>query len=303
MSLLSQVTKGRIKQPILALFYGVDGSGISTLGSEAPKAIFLGTEKGTANLDVARLPSPQSFKDVLQAIEELRTEKHEFETLVIDSLDWLEPLVWDQVCADDNKKNIEDFGYGKGYVFANKYWQTMMVGLSKLRDEKGMNVILIAHSQIKLHKDPQTQTEYDRYQLKLNEKAAALWREFSDAVLFMNQETVTKTDKNGRTKAYGEGDRYLYTDRRAGYDAKNRYGLPFQIQMPKGGSWKSFMEAYENANPESPEVLIDGIKGMLTLVSDVTLKANVEAKLKEAGEDVALLSKIKSRLTALTQAA
>src|SRR5690606_1963689 len=133
--------------------YGPDGVGKSTFGADAPSPIFLGTEKGTANLDVARFPSPQHFKEVLQAIEELRTSKHEFETLVIDSLDWLESLVWEQVCTEHNWRTIEDPGYGKGYVVAVSEWKKMMQALSRLRDERGLNIVLIGHCHVKTAKD------------------------------------------------------------------------------------------------------------------------------------------------------
>lgn len=296
MSLLSQVTKGKLKQPILALIYGPDGVGKSTFGADAPRAIFLGTEKGTANLDVARFPTPQNFKEVLQAIEELRTQNHDYQTLVIDSLDWLESLVWEHTCIENNWRTIEDPGFGKGYVVALNDWKKMVGALSRLRDEKGMNIIPIAHCLVKLAKDPQAQAEYDRYQLKLQDRAAALWREFVDSVLFANFETVTHNEKSGKTRAFGDGARYLYTERRPGFDAKNRHGLPFQLPL----SWQDFSEAMSVGNPEDPSVILQNIKILLSEVTDADLKAKVEKTVAEAGSDTTKLEKIQNRLRALT---
>lgn len=294
MSLLEQVTKGKLKQPVLALCYGPDGVGKSSLGASMPAPIFLGTEKGTAFLDVARFPSIANFKQVLQALDELTTAKHEFQSLVVDSLDWLEPVVWEQVCIDNNWKHMEDPGFGKAYVLANRYWQDMMGRLTKLRESRGMNILLIAHSQVKLAKDPQNQTEYDRYQLKLNEKAAALWREYTDAVLFANFEVFTKEQK-GKTKAFGDGARYLYTERRPGFDAKNRYGLPFQIPL----DWDAFMDAYLSEQPEDPETILSHIEELLSNVRDAAVKTKVEESLKLVGKDVAQLERIQNKLRAL----
>lgn len=60
--------------------------------------MFITTEDGLGNLDVATFPMARSFADVMQAVA-LGAEDHAFKTLVIDSLDWTEPLIWDQVCT------------------------------------------------------------------------------------------------------------------------------------------------------------------------------------------------------------
>src|SRR5262245_59398757 len=101
-----------------------------------------------------------------------------------------------------------------------------------------MHVRLIGHAQIKSFQDPELPTAYDRYQLKINDKAAALVREAADAVLFARFETeLVKT--NGKTRARGEGNRIMYTESRPGWDAKNRFNLPFVMPL----DWKTFGDA------------------------------------------------------------
>src|SRR5262245_38260062 len=101
-----------------------------------------------------------------------------------------------------------------------------------------MHVRLIGHAQIKSFQDPELPTAYDRYQLKINDKAAALVREAADAVLFARFETeLVKT--NGKTRARGEGNRIVYTESRPGWDAKNRFNLPFVMPL----DWKTFGDA------------------------------------------------------------
>ena len=150
----------------------------------------------------------------------------------------VEPLIWKAVCDEGKVETIEQYarGYGKGYVRPLDLWCTLLKELSVLNDK--MHVLLIGHAQIKSFQDPELPSAYDRYQLKINDKAAALVREAADAVLFARFETeLVKT--NGKTRAYGEGNRIMYTESRPGWDAKNRFNLPFVLPL----DWKVFGDA------------------------------------------------------------
>jgi len=227
-----KVNKGRIKRPISCVAYGPDGVGKSTFAAGAPSPIFLGAEGGCYNLDVSRFDQPKNFSDAINNIKELIEEEHSFQTLVIDSLDWLEPMLWKDVCKEHNAENIElvHGGYGKGYTIALDRWHEMIRLIATLQEKRQMHFIAIAHSEIKAFHDPINNSSYDRFQLKLQPKAAALWREKMDAVLFCNYEVFTKTEK-GKTKAFGDGARLMFTERRPAFDAKNRYQLPFSLPL------------------------------------------------------------------------
>lgn len=296
MSVLNSVVKGKVVTPDLIVLYGVDGVGKSTFAASAPSPIFVGSEKGTANLDVARL-NANTHNDVLVAIRALTEESHDYKTLAIDSLDWLEPLVWDTVCKDAGIPQIEQAygGYGKGYVAANKLWIEMMTKLSALRELKKMNIVLIAHAQVKAFNDPQQNATYDRYQLKLNDKASALWREYADCVLFANFETYTKQDDKKKTRAMGDGTRLLYTERRPGFDAKNRLGLPYTLPL----DWNAYTAAKASGSPEKPEIVMDNLKELVGQVTDATLKAKIEESIKNAGSDITKLLVIRNRIRTL----
>jgi hypothetical protein len=114
---------------------------------------------------------------------------------VLDSLDWTEPLVWAHTAFMGAKENIEDFGYGKGFKLADEHWRTLLDGLNALR-ANGMAVILIAHAAVKRFNAPDTDP-YDRYQLKLHERAAGLVQEWADVVGFVHLETNTVTKDAG----------------------------------------------------------------------------------------------------------
>jgi hypothetical protein len=293
MSLLNQVTTGKIARSICILVYGPDGLGKTTLGSQAPASIFLGPELGTANMDVARFPSPKKWADVQAAVNVLITEPHNYKTLVIDSLDWLEPLLFKQICEDYNVKSIElaAGGYGKGYVEATTRWGLLKDQLEQLRSARGMNIVLIAHSEVVSFLDPATQLSYQRYELKLQKRASALWREYVDAVLFANYETFARKEGNA-VQAFSDGARVMHTERRPGWDAKNRFGLPLKLDL----SWDALFDAIQNAQPESMEAVKAKIEGLLTLVTDPELKEKVIDTFYKAGDDLPRLNAIANRL-------
>src|ERR1700758_525617 len=96
---LSGITYGKKIRPIFCLIYGEDGVGKSTFGSQAPDAVFIGTETGSAQLNVARLPKPLSISDFIKQAEALLYQEHPFKSIVFDALDWVEPLIWKKVIA------------------------------------------------------------------------------------------------------------------------------------------------------------------------------------------------------------
>lgn len=231
-TILSKVTKGPIKgRPIRAILYGAEGVGKSTFAAQAPNPIFLCAEDGTAQLDVSRLPEPVTFQDVVDSINALHMDDHDYKTLVIDTLDWLEPLVWRETCRMGGKKSIEDFGYGKGYVFALEIWRDLILQINAMCNKRNMHLIALAHAAPKKVDDPLTQA-YDQQTLKIHDKATGLWVESVDAVLYTRVQVFTSVDERTRKhRAFGDGSRVVYTTPTAGYRAKNRYGLADQIPL------------------------------------------------------------------------
>jgi AAA domain len=128
----------------------------------------------TEQLDVARFPQTETIGELFGRLRALQTEKHESNTVVLDSLDWIEPLIWKAVCDEGKVETIEQYagGYGKGYIRALDLWRTLIKELAGLNHK--MHVLLIAHAQIKSFQDPELANAYDRYQLKINERAVKI---------------------------------------------------------------------------------------------------------------------------------
>jgi hypothetical protein len=292
---LSNVSRGRQPKPFRVLVYGVEGVGKTTFAAGAPDAVFLCAEEGTSHLDIARFPAPQSWADALEAIRVLTHDEHSFKTLVIDTLDWFEPLCWAHVCAMGGKANIEDFGYGKGYVMALEHWRQLLARLDVLARVRGMNVVLVAHAAIKRVDDPYTGA-FDRYRMKLHERAGDLMREWVDAVLFARYEVFT-VEKKGKMRGVSSGARVLHTRWTAAYDAKNRFDLPETLPL----DWEEFEAAARAGEPADADLLRREITELLPRLPD---RAKAEKALEEwAGDNPArlaqLLDKVRSKIALL----
>lgn len=289
MSFLKQVQSGRRESPFKIVLYGESGVGKSTFAAEAPSPIFLDVEGSTDELDVMRLPEVRSFKEVLAAIDELTNEQHEFRTFVIDTLDWLEALIWSHVCEAEKVKSIEDIPYGKGFAAALTHWRALLARLDSLREKRRMHIVLLAHSHIRTFRNPAGE-DYERYELKLNQKAAGLIKEWPSALLFARVVTLVHVDKNKRARGVGDGTRSVATAPRPAFDAKNRYGLPAEI----GLSWGEF-EAVEAAararQPVDGASLIAEIEELMGLVSP-QVKVQAEGFLKDTNNDPQKLAKL-----------
>lgn len=247
---LASLSRGiSIKAPRI-MVAGVEGVGKSTFAASAPNPVFIPTEDGLGSINTTAFPLAKSEQDVLDAMGALYTEDHDFQTVVVDSVDWLETLIWRDI---ESKFDAKDLAYGKGAVIAADRWRTILDGLNALRDEKGMCVILLAHVHIKRFDSPETEP-YDRYSPKLQERSSALVREWCDAVLFANWRTVVRKEEVGFNKTVSRGistgERLLFTSEKPAYLAKNRYALPETLPL----SWPALSDAISrSAQPAQAE--------------------------------------------------
>jgi hypothetical protein len=289
---LAAVSKGVVVAPYRIVIHGTDGVGKSTFAADAPSPIFIGAEDGTGHLDVARFPAPECWADVLDAVRTLTREEHGYKTLAIDSLDWVEPHIWQTVCDAAGVDHLEEVGggYGKGPAAALDLWRSLLSAIERLQAAKGMHVILIAHTQIKPFKNPEGD-DWERYVLKLHPGAAGLCREWVKGVYFANYETFAVKDKSKRIRGVSTGARLLYTQRTAAYDAKDRYCLPESLPL----SWEDFDAAAKAASPADPKALAAEIERKAKILGGEIEAFATEYLAKHAGDAVAL-AKLNDRL-------
>ena len=247
---LSEIKPEKRIMPPRITIYGPEKVGKTTIASQIPNALFIDIEGGSGALNVARvmrdptsgtLTSYKSFLEVLTALE---TQEHSYEAVVIDSVDWLESLVFEQVAKEAGKATIADIGYGAGHVAAENIFRDLFRRLDGLRDKKFMVIVLLAHSEVTKFDNPLT-ASYDQYRLKLHKRIAPLINEWSDCLLFANLEAKVSKELNGMSavnKVKDQG-RVLYTGKSEAYVAGNRYDLPPVLPL----SWEDFLEAFNQA--------------------------------------------------------
>jgi len=243
-SRLARIVRGKSFAPPRALLYGTEGVGKSTLCSKTPKPIFISTEDGLGEIDCERFPQAQSYEDVIDALDTVVRGSHSYQTLVIDSVDWLESLVWAHVCRRNNATNIEKVGggYAKGYGFALEEWREILGYLNRCRD-RGMAIFLIAHAKIERFEDPENPA-YDRYSPRLHKHATALLTEWVDMVLFATVKLSIQKEGDGFEKRAiaapvgpSGGERVMRCIGSPACVAKNRYDLPAELPL----SWNDLL--------------------------------------------------------------
>lgn len=320
-SRLGAVKRGVIRAPKRYVIYGAEGTGKSTLAAAAPSPIFLDVEGGSEALNVARYPFddgpdghvPKSFRDVLAAVVDLTDSDHTYRTLVIDTADRLEGLIWAHLIEKSNESSamsrkdgpvdsIEGFGYGKGYVMAVDEWRALCVKLDRLRATKGMEIVLLAHAQIKNFKNPEG-PDFDRWIPGLNIQASGLLKGWSDITgrLCHEETTTEKRSKFDKVKGLSTGVRLLKLAHSAAFDAKGRGNLPEQIEIPIEAPWAPLAEAIEAGYEADTKKLTSEIAAECERIGDAELTKKVDVSTKEAAAKtdlptlIAYLNNLKAR--------
>lgn len=254
MSCLDRIRRGKEPRAPKLVLYGPEGIGKSSTGAAAPNSIFIQTEDGAGELDCSKFPLARIFEEVIAYLTDLLNESHDFQTVVIDSLDWLERLIWDDLCRQYHVTSVEkvDGGYGRGYTHALTHWRQVLSLLDKLRD-RGLIVLCLAHAKIERFEDPEA-SAYDRYVPRLNKHACGLVCEWADGVLFATRKIRVQTEDAGFNRKRGMafplgkdgGERVLRTVGGPACLAKNRFSLPEELPL----SWDALMAALTQSHKD-----------------------------------------------------
>lgn len=208
----------RIKPP-RCIIYGAGGIGKSTIAAQSPGALFFQTEDGLANVNAVSAGIFTTYTDFVTALSEFIAhidDFKQFKTIVIDSLDWLERIIWEHVAQENKVTFIEKIAYGRGYMFALSYFQTVLCMLDEI-NKAGRAVLLLCHSRAETSGDPDA-PDVKKNDLKLHKTSKALVVEWADAVLY-----ATRLRGTARGEA---SPRVLRVNDSATYFAKTRYTVP-----------------------------------------------------------------------------
>jgi hypothetical protein len=244
-----KITKGKQTRAQRVVIYGVESVGKSTFAAQFPKPLFLDVEGGTSHLDTDRV-SIDTATDLESAIRECQAT--DYGTIVIDSIDWTERLLVEQLLSESKKKSVEDFGYGKGWVMAAEKMARLLGSLESLIDA-GKNVVLIAHSKVQRVEPPDLLAAYDRYELKMSKQCSPLVKEWADELWFFKFKTKTVESESGRSKGIGGKERIILTTHSAAYDAKTRSGLAEELPM----AWDSVAHLFGKLTEKKASISVE----------------------------------------------
>ena len=262
--------RGRTNQPARICVTGVGGVGKTTFAGDFPDPIFLDAEDGSHQLEVARFifdeksgrTTPETFDEVLWALDQIASEDHKFKTLVIDTLNAVEQLIHAKVKTEGGLTHTKFADFATGTRASLLVWDEFLVAIDRVRARHRMEVVLICHTEVKVYTNP-IGPDYDKFVLKLGGRETGPkiigW---CDSVLFCTDDTAFKeAKKTGKAKIQGNiSRRVMYTEETPAWNAKNRWGLPHKLPL----AYASFSSARREV--DSPDV-VNGLREQILEVS------------------------------------
>jgi len=219
------------------LVYGPVKIGKSEFCSNAQNSLFLATEAGLNHLNVFQTPI-RCWDDLLVVCAELAGGKHEFKSIIVDTVDNGFRMCADYICEKHGIKHESDLSFGKGYSLVNSEFHRVLNKLSLLP----YGLFLISHA---MEKEVESRTgKYVKIMPNLPDKARKIISGMCDMILYFDSEEVSDDDGNTQLR------RVIRTKATQNYEAGDRTGkLPETIEL----DYDRFLAAYKIAvhNSES----------------------------------------------------
>jgi hypothetical protein len=234
MNLFKQLESTAMVRPQRMLIYGMPGIGTSSFAAGLPSPVFVPADDSTSHIRCARFPVAKRFGDLMQALEELYIEPHDYRTVVVDPLDAVERLIRDEVSRHQGAKPSNETPQAAGQVLT--YWRRLLRRLDLLRDDIGLHVVLVARAQARraaADSESDGSSARLRYRPVLCRRAAALAQIWSDDILFATHAEAARAVIGSSDAQPGDGPsdnaRVICTTSSPHYMAKNHLHLPQQL--------------------------------------------------------------------------
>lgn len=272
------INKGKRERARRVLIYGENGVGKSSLASQFPNPLFLNIEDGVGDLEVDSTSVIKSVTDFMGCL--VGVWDTDYETIVIDTVDWLEKLIFNEVAKEAGKKTIDDIGFGKGYQAVEQKWKALFEGFAALWGQ-GRHIVFTCHEVIEKFSNPEGDS-YNYYRPSLHLKGSGCVTEWCDEVLFLRYKVATIQKDEGfgnkRAIAIGGKERVIVCNKQATVEAKNRLGMPDELSsfsdlqkyLPKVGTQATVKPVETKATGNIAGIVVDGSskKQELVEVSD-----------------------------------
>lgn len=207
------------------MIYGLSGVGKSTLASKLKNPIFIDMEGGLNYMDVARTPTLTSYEAFFRTLGELYqaadSGKREYDTIVVDSVDWLVRKIVEQA-AGINKKNLTETlnrsngGYGNGKQVLENHIRTSLLPLLVHLNKQGYGICLIAHADRKVLMNAEG-NDVEQITPKIDVNTMNVFVEWCDNVFYLKKDIA--------------GERVLVLESDDSALAKNRLGLTGEVKL------------------------------------------------------------------------
>lgn len=232
-----QIVKGRQGGPRRVLFHGTNFIGKTTFAAQAFGGCLLGNLEDDKDVDCDKTPPIRTWENWMEwfgsgGFVDVAASKGEFpyKWIAVDTIDALQRIIEKQICKEKNVESMADdkFSYGKGNKFIEAMWDRVKFHLDWLHTERGIGIILLAHSEaVKI--TPPDAPSYERWEPSVCEFARDLLCDWCQEVFFGSFRTYVSKEDTGfnrtRNIAAGGTERVIRTQPTAGIRAKNRLGM------------------------------------------------------------------------------
>lgn len=236
-----KILKGRQLGPRRVLFHGTNWVGKTTFASQAFGGCLLGNLEDDKDVDCDKTPmirTAEEFDEWFGSGGYIDTESQKpdwpYKWIAIDTIDAVQRLLERQICRKANVESMGDdkFSYGKGNKLIEAAWNRVQFQLDWLHTERGLGIILLAHSEAKKITPPDA-PQYTRWEPAINDYAADMFCDWCQEVFFGTFQNYVNAEDAGfnrtRNIAIGGTERVIHTTPTAGIRAKNRLNMPAQM--------------------------------------------------------------------------
>ena len=218
------VLKGQALTAPKLMIYGLSGVGKSSLAAKLSKPLFLDFEGGLNYLGVDRSEQYTDldvfYKDLVELYRKAEAGKREYDTIVIDSVDWLVRKTIEKAAGIDKHNltetlNRSNGGYGNGKQVLENHIRTKLLPALVLLNKVGYGICLIAHADRKDLMDADG-VDVERVAPKIDVNTMNVFVEWVDNVFYLK---------------YVDGERYLVLEGDNNVLAKNRLNLSGEVRL------------------------------------------------------------------------